>query len=187
MSRSDSEYLPPSGFDLATVGERLPQPLHLGAETTDGGRRGFYDTFDERLRAKGLRLIEEDGLLRLLDADGREVGAATAPSVGASVYPADLEPGGLRDRLAPVCGVRVLLRTAQVDSSRRIRPVLDDEQKTVARLVAETAVLADGPRADDRLRPRLHVVGVRGYDKEVSRLRGVLERELGLTPASETF
>jgi CHAD domain-containing protein len=187
VPRSDTEYLPPSGFELATIGDRLPEPLHVGDETTESGRRGFYDTFDDRLRAKGLRLLSEDGLLRLLDEDGREVGATPAPSAGDTLAPADLEPGALRDRLGPVCGIRVLLRTAEVDSSRRVVPVLDDEEKTVARLVAETAVLAAGPRADDPLRPRIHLVGVRGYDKELDRIRTVLERDLLLTLATETF
>jgi CHAD domain-containing protein len=83
--------------------------------------------------------------------------------------------------------VRVLLRTAQVDSWRRLVPVLDDDDKTVARLLAETAVLADGPRANDSLRPRLYLVGVRGYDKQLGRIKRVLERDLGLTAATETF
>jgi CHAD domain-containing protein len=187
VARSNIEYLPPSGFELAAIGDRLPEPLHIGHETSESGRRGFYDTFDDRLRAKGMRLVHEHGLLRLLADDGRELAAASAESPADPLRPADLDPGALRDRLSPVCGVRVLLRTAQIDSERRMLPVLDDDEKTVARLVVEYAAIADGPRANDSLRARLHLLGVRGYDDELRRVQEVLERELGLTVATESF
>jgi CHAD domain-containing protein len=187
VARSDVEYLPPSGFELEAVAERLPEPLHVGPQKSEHGRRGFYDTFDGRLRGKGMRLLHEDGLLRLLGDDGRELAAQAISPSPDKLDPADLPEGVLRERLRPVCGVRVLLRTAQIDSSRRLAPVLDDEDKTVARLVAESAVLADGPRANDALRPRLHLVGVRGYDKELGRIQHVLEDDLRLTVAGETF
>jgi CHAD domain-containing protein len=187
VRRSAVEYLPPSGFKLGTVAERLPEPLHVGSETSEGGRRGFYDTFDDRLRRKGMRLVHEDGLLRLLGEDGRELAAHAIATSPETLDPASLPPGVLREKLTPLCGLRVLLRSAQIESNRRLVPVLDDEDKTVARLVAETAVLADGPRANDSLRPRLHLLGVRGYDKDLGRVQDVLERDLGLTAATETF
>jgi CHAD domain-containing protein len=187
VARSDTEYLPPSEFQLEAVAERLPEPLHIGGETSESGRRGYFDTFDGRLRDKGIRLVHEDGLLRLLGDDGRELAAQAAPQSPDMLDPADLPAGVLREKLRPACGVRVLLRSAQIDSRRRLAPVLDDEQKTVARLVTESAMLADGPRANDALRPRLHLMGVRGYDKELGRIQRVLERDLGLIAATETF
>jgi CHAD domain-containing protein len=132
-------------------------------------------------------LLHEDGVLKLIDADGREVAAGAWNPDAETIRPGELDAGPLRERLGSVCDVRVLLRTAHVDSSRRFVPVLDDEQKTVARLISEEAVMRDGPRTGDRLRPRLHLVGVRGYDKEIGRIRRVLEAELGLTRTVETF
>jgi CHAD domain-containing protein len=187
VSRSTIEYLPPAGLELREVAERLPEPLHSDGEQAQNGPRTFYDTFDCRLRDKGLQLLREDELLRLVDADGRELGALPFASEPETIRPADLEPGPLRDRLGEVCDVRALLRTARIDTERRLLPVLDDEEKTVARLVAEQAVLSDGPRAGDGLRPRLHLLGVRGYDKELGRIRKVLESELGLTISTETL
>jgi CHAD domain-containing protein len=181
------EYLPPSGFDLRAVGDRLPGPLHVGAETSENGRRGFYDTFDGRLQSDGMRLLHEDGVLRLIGTDGRELAALAIPALSDTLRPDELAAGPLRDRLVPACGIRILLRTAEVDSNRRVVPVLDDEEKTVARIVTEEAVLCDGPRSGDALRPRLHVLGVRGYDKELGRVRDVLEHDLRLTAATETF
>jgi CHAD domain-containing protein len=187
VSNNAIEYLPPTGFDLSAVAERLPEPLHSHAEQTQSGQRSFYDTFDLRLRDKGLRLFREDGLLRLADLDGSELGALAFSSDPDTLLPGELEPGPLRERLAQVCDVRVLIRTGLIDTRRRVLPVLDDEEKTVARLVAEEAALSDGPRAGDALRARLRLLGVRGYDKQLGRIRRVLEDELGLTVSTETL
>jgi CHAD domain-containing protein len=181
------EYLLPSDFELAAVADWLPEPLHTDGEQTQSGRRAFYDTFDGRLRDKGLRLLHEDGALKLIGSDGRELGALPCETPPETIRPTDLEPGPLRDRLAPVCDLRALLLTAQIDADRRLLPVLDDEEKTVARLVAEHAVVSDGPRAGDPLRPRLHLMGVRGYDKDLGRIRTVLERDLDLAVSTETL
>jgi CHAD domain-containing protein len=181
------EYLLPAEFELGSVAERLPLPLHTNGEQAQSGRRAVYDTFDGRLRSKGLRLVHEDGMLKLVGVDGRELGALGSASAPETLRPPDLEPGVLRERLAPVCDVRALLRLARIDADRRLLPVLDEEEKTVARLVAERAVLSDGPRAGDALRPRLHLLGVRGYDKELGRIRAVLESDLGLPVSTETL
>jgi hypothetical protein len=181
------EYLLPAEFELGSVAEVLPQPLHTNGEQAQSGRRAVYDTFDGRLRSKGLRLVHEDGMLKLVGVDGRELGALRSPSAPETLRPPELEPSVLRERLGPVCDVRALLRLAWIDADRRLLPVLDEEEKTVARLVAERAVLSDGPRAGDALRPRLHLLGVRGYDKELGRIRAVLESELGLPVSTETL
>jgi CHAD domain-containing protein len=178
------EYLPPSEFDLTAVGERLPAPLRLDGAEAQRGERAFYDTFDRRLRAKDLRLVHESGFLRLF-APGRELAALAWSSASETIRCEELERGPLRDALAPVCEVRVLLRTTRVRSNRRVTPVLDDEGKTVARLVTEDAVAADDAAGDARLRPRLRLLGVRGYDKELGRVRRVLEEELELPAAAE--
>jgi CHAD domain-containing protein len=182
-----AEYLPPAGFDPKTVGTRLPAPLHVGEETSASGRRSIYDTFDGRLRKSGFGLVQEDGLLRLIGPEGSELAASPWREESETIKPDELQPGPLLDRLVPACGIRILIRTAQINSTRRLLPILDDEQKTVVRLVAEEAVLSDGPRAGDAIRPRLHVLGVRGYDKELKRVCAVVEEELGLIPATETF
>jgi CHAD domain-containing protein len=187
VSSGPVEYLLPSEFELASVGEHLPAPLHTDGEQTQSGRRAFYDTFDSRLRDNGLRLLHEDGALKLVGGDGRELGALACETPPETIRPSELDAGPLRERLTPVCDVRALLLTAQIDADRRLLPVFDDEEKTVARLVAEEAVVSDGPRAGDPLRPRLHLMGVRGYDKELGRIRTVLERDLELAVSTETL
>jgi CHAD domain-containing protein len=183
VSLDDLEYLPPSEFDLTTVAERLPAPLHLDGAESQSGERAFYDTFDRRLRGKELRLVHENGYLRLF-GPGRELASVSWSSPSETIRCNELDAGPLRDAIAPVCEVRVLMRTARVRSDRRVTPVLDEEGKTVARLVTEHAAVVDGSGAS-ALRPRLRLVGVRGYDKELGRVRGVLEDQLELTTAPE--
>jgi CHAD domain-containing protein len=176
------EYIPPAAFDPADVARRLPAPLTLGEPAIERGERAFYDTFDRRLRNKGLSLVHEEGALRLHDAGGRELAGAALGDAPDRLDPHDLPTGVLRDAVVPVCDIRVLLRSAQVRSERRRTPVLDDEGKTVARLISEQAVLAGG----GSLRPRLYCLGVRGYEKELDRVRHVLEG-MDLTAATESI
>jgi CHAD domain-containing protein len=179
--RTTAEYLPPADFDLALFAERLAAPLHLAPETEDDGERVFYDTFDRRLRGKDLRLAREQDKLRLWNDGARELGAVTWTADAESIEPQDLPAGTLREAIAPVCDPRVLLRIAHLRSERRVTAVLDDEGKTVARIVCENASVAGGAP----LRPRLHLIGVRGYDKELARVRTVLEDDFGLQEATE--
>ena len=181
------EYLPAADLELDTIADGLPAPLYASGDALQSGRRAFYDTFDCRLREAGLQLLHEDGLLRLLGGDGRELAALPCATAADALRPLELDPGPLRDRLAPVCDVRVLLRTAEIETTGRVMPVLDEEGKTVARLLSEEAVLSDGSRAGDALRPRLHVLGVRGYDKQVAQICTLLEGDLGLVRATETL
>jgi CHAD domain-containing protein len=184
VSVAELEYLPPSEFDLTAVAERLPAPLRLDGAESHSGERAFYDTFDRRLRAKDLRLVHEGGFLRLYGS-GRELATLPWSSAEETIRSEQFEDGPLRDAVAPLCEVRVLLRTARVRSDRRVTSVLDDEGKTVARLVTEEAVVIDGSSGGNSLRPRLRLLGVRGYDKELGRVRGVLEEQLDLAAAPE--
>src|SRR6476469_2439039 len=114
------EYLPPAGLELHAIAARLPAPLHADGEEEASGVRAFYDTFDGRLRRKGFRLVHEDHFLSLLGPDGRELSAAPWPDAPETVKPGDLADGALREQVAPVCGIRVLIRSAEVQSSRRL-------------------------------------------------------------------
>jgi CHAD domain-containing protein len=183
---ADPEYLLPTDFDVSLVGRRLPGRLELGLEMTRIGQRTFFDTFDRRLRNRGLKLVHEDGFLRLFDERGREIAALASPCPAAPIRCDRLEPGPLRAALAPVCDVRALLPTVRMRSRRRTFPVLDGRSKTVARLVAEDAVIAGGAADGAALRPRLHARGVRGYETALTRVRRTLEDRLALVTATES-
>jgi CHAD domain-containing protein len=179
METEAVEYLLPAGTRPAAAGALLGGRLDVAAEPLRSGRRTFYDTFDGRLRAAGLTLVHEDGRLAL--AGGAAAPCATAPE---RLLLSDLPAGPLRDALAPVVDVRALLPTAAIRSRARRLRVLDGEGKTVVRLVVEAPAL-DGRRS--ALRPRIRVLGVRGYDGARRRVQRTLERDLGLERAGETL
>src|SRR5438270_11228368 len=83
------------------------------------------------------------------------------------LFPAELDPGPLRDALLERTDVRALLALVRLNARERPMSVLDDEEKTVVRLSLEEVALA-GPTGDDgsHLRPRLRVTPIRGYEKE---------------------
>jgi CHAD domain-containing protein len=178
---ASTQYLLPDELGAAELGRALAPGLALRADPRAAGERGFYDTFDGRLQRAGLSLVHEAGRLALLEAGHSERAGARQARPPRHLLAADLPAGRLRELLLPVVERRALTRLALVHSHRWPLRVLDDEGKTVVRLVLEEpGVVGDGGGA---LRPRLHAVGVRGYDKELRRVRGLLETALGLVAA----
>ena len=72
-----------------------------------------------------------------------------------------------------------------LQSDERLLSVLDDERKTVVRLTLEETKLVGSNGPDAALRPRLRMTGIRGYDKQLSRVQEVLVVELGFKPADQ--
>ena len=173
-----SEFLPPDDMTLEAAGEALAR--RLGAE--DGRAReaecSFYDTFDGLVHAAGLTLWHGECYLELVERDTGELRARhRCPRPEEPFFAKQLGAGSLRDALLAVTELRALLPLADVRSRERLLRVLDEEQKTVVRVaLCEPAVICAEPAP---LRPRLRLTGVRGYDKELGRVRAMLEGELG--------
>lgn len=144
-------------------------------------QRSFYDTFDRRLHRAGLSLVRETRRLALVDRRGQERAGLDWSGTRKRLFAGDLQPGPLRDLLVPLVEVRALTPVARVRSRRRLGRVLDAGGELVGRLELEEPAL---PEADGaRLRPRLYARGVRGSGKAFSRVRRLLEAELGLAAA----
>jgi CHAD domain-containing protein len=167
-------------------------------------RRTWLDTFDWRLYRAGLTL-ERTGRprgpaeYRLTGRDGELIAAqpatpattaasATTPAGSRSPRTAQqswllsaLPEGPLREQLAPVVGVRALLPVARAVSTARQLRVLNDDDKTVARVTVDQ--MAPGPRAPG-LPPRLIITPLRGYLSQADRLAELLTAADGVTEAS---
>ena len=141
------------------------------ADGAGQAHRVYYDTFDGRLRAAGAPAVHVGGRL-LFDSV-----TASLQRPLRRVLAEDLPAGPLRETLGPLIEVRALLPLAALDVSEQHLRVLDAEHKTVVRASIERSALADSGAA---LRPRLRLAAVRGYDAELERVRGALQRELGL-------
>ena len=174
--------LPASPDGAALVADRLE--VEVGRPRTLD--RVLLDTFDGRLRAAGLSAERSAGRAASRTLTLREPGA---PAREAELAPAarhlagELPAGPVRDRLAPVLGVRALLPLVRVRSRTQSLAVLNRDAKTVVRLeVEEGQVVGDG-RKPVALPPRLWVQPVLGYDKAFERIARELTTELGLVPA----
>jgi CHAD domain-containing protein len=161
-------------------------------------QREWFDTFDWRLHRAGLSLERTtvagsdyaELLLRGNDGEVLQVvplghpGANGKGSGKTLVLASDASVGSMHTRLAPVVQVRALLALVRVTAKVRTFSVLDDNAKTVARIVVEEPTKG----SDSAFSPptsRISVVPVRGYDEEASKLARRLGAFPGLRPSAE--
>lgn len=137
----------------------------------------WLDTFDWRLHAAGISLeYVDDGPLTALLADGARI-LAPLPDRDWPVHVDDLPPGRLRDTLGPIVAPRALLPVVTVGRTARESRVLNTDEKTVARLLTESA--DDGTS-------QLQVQPLRGYDAVGDRIARLLARVDGLAAVTTT-
>jgi CHAD domain-containing protein len=183
---SGCEFLPAEGTTPGLVGVALGEQLEVADGSVRESDRTYYDTFDSLLRDAGLSAAHEDGELALIERETGEVRVKLRVAQPRDrVFAGELEPGPLRDELAGLIDVRALLPLARVHARQRSLSVLDAERKTVVRMTLEEPSVVDGAGALEILRPRLRVAAVRGYDRELSRVKAALVDELGLEAADQ--
>jgi CHAD domain-containing protein len=137
----------------------------------------WLDTFDWRLHAAGISLEYVDGGPLSARLPDDSVVQSPLPSANWPAQVDDLPPGRLRDTLAPIVAPRALLPVVTVHRVVRESRVLNVDEKTVARLVAECG--DDGTS-------RLQVQPLRGYDADGDRIATLLARVDGFTAATTT-
>jgi CHAD domain-containing protein len=161
--------------------------------------RTWLDTFDWRLFRAGLtlELLSERGTseLVLTGRDGELV--ATELTTSSSSLPArsgqrirwpslieDLPVGPLRERLAPVVGVRALLPVTKATSVRHELRALNSDEKTVAVLTVDQMSIASPQHGQPPA--RVTVIPLRGYQAQASKLADLLENSEGVAPATQS-
>jgi len=157
-------------------------------------RSRFHDTFDWALYHAGSALEERSSQP---DGDHRELilqplamehanPVAPAPSQRVTADPGfanELPPGPVRERVAPLLGVRRLLPVVDVTTEIETLRLLNDDDKTVARIqilhhrYSDPDIAGEGP-----LSARLRVLPVRGYADELVHAVELIEQELLLQP-----
>jgi CHAD domain-containing protein len=154
-------------------------------------RRQFtvLDTFDGRVRRAGACLRRE----------GVDGGSAVAwrPPVGGSQlavrleqpvsFAWDLPDGPLQEAVAPLIGPRRLLAQAEAEEHGSLLEILDDRDKTVARVRIESgrARLPMARHAWQPLPIMITVTGLRGYQDAYQRLVPVIESRPGIESCPE--
>lgn len=177
MSGVSRAFSKQGAVDVDTVAEALQPKFTVAAGEPTTESRTWLDTFDWRLHSAGMSLQYADGgplILQLRDGTRLQ-----APQAGVK-WPAhaqDLPAGPMRDALAPLIEPRALMPVVTVHAALREVRVLDAEEKTVARLVAES--VDDGTS-------RLRIQPLRGYDAAGDRIARLLSGVDGFTAAPTT-
>jgi CHAD domain-containing protein len=184
MDARGTQLLLPEGLSASGAADRLAGLVPVVTQSAHSIDRTFWDTFDGRLHGAGLALADAGNRLVLMDATTHAERASGAHVRGARrLLLDDLPAGALREALAPVLEMRALVPIARVRSRLLPVNVLDDVGKIVVRLRAEEPAALPGGDAKRALRPRLHVVAVRGYDAEFDLVLKLLTGDLGLEAA----
>jgi CHAD domain-containing protein len=161
-------------------------------------RRTWLDTFDWRLYRAGLLLeyvtANRAGQLVLTSAGAGAAGRAehiaqpvTGWRTGQPCLFDQLPDGPVTDRIARVIAPRALLPLVTVTSTATVARLLNQDGKTVARLVIERPVIAGAAaRGADKicLPPRLSIAEVRGYPGQARRAARIVEQTVQVEAGS---
>lgn len=171
------------GGDLEQLISGLSQRANFVRDPDRHAERAVYDTFDWRLFDAGTFLE----LVTALDPRGGrgEVALTWRSSVTGEVlgrlgvdeaprFVWELPPGPVSDRLADVIEMRALVPLVTITTVWHPLRLLDDEGKTVVRLVVDHSTLGDGTP----LAPVVEVHPVRGYEAEATALVDLLAAQV---------
>jgi CHAD domain-containing protein len=151
--------------------------------------RTLFDTFDWRLYAAGQKLeeVHEGESVRaewVENASGKVLGSMNGP---AGRMARDWQPPPLAEALARTIKMRALLPLAKIDTTRWPADLLDEREKTVARVSVEISTTGGiGAKAGTALPPAVFVSAVRGYHKAFEQAIAVLAGITGLTRAQHS-
>ncbi|WP_078120709.1 CHAD domain-containing protein [Thiosocius teredinicola] len=182
-------FLLPHDFRLPRLIKQLGGESHCLVDDSARFSLTFYDSFDWRLHAAGLRLSRistvQGSLLRLRSSDGVDV-VEPVELIGEPAWPAELPEGDLKNRVLRLLDMRVLLPLATIDGEVTEMRLLNDDAKTVVRLqnlqLHSTAPEIKEPRA---LWPRLRLLSLKGYEGDFDALAEKLANEFEWPSAPE--
>jgi CHAD domain-containing protein len=180
---------------LARASGRPGKHAGVVAEPASSIRRTWFDTFDWRLHRAGFSLQRTErsrvaGTGQLALTTGNDVlTVAVPPQAQTAVrvaYPLDrvVPVGSMRSLLEPVVEMRALLPVATQRFVVRSYRVLNDDDKTVARVVVEHPAGASKPGG---ISSRVSVVASRGYSAEAAATARIIAKVPGLTPSDQSM
>jgi CHAD domain-containing protein len=189
MNTAFREFTFPDELDPDTLGHGLESVGTLHEESPKTYLRDYYDTFDWRVYGAGaaVEICPSGGrgwrTLTLTALSSGEVLAAV-PLETSPRFADDLPPGKARERIESMIEMRALMPMARLRTHAKSFRVLNQDQKTVLRLVIErNALETDGAEQPPVIGTLLRVLPVKGYNKALRTALAQIDR-LGLRPAS---
>jgi len=188
MTEKHLQFFVPASPGLGAFKAQLKQRIPLEEEPPRNMDRAYFDSFDWRAYASGHVLEQEHWgedtrLVWRTLGSGEPLANLHTETTPRFVW--DLPATPLRERLEPILEMRALLPQARVGSRVHTLRGLNDDDKTVVRVVVEDDRLLLGGGKTRRLGSRVRVVPVKGYDRDLERVLGVLRDEMGLQAAEE--
>jgi CHAD domain-containing protein len=162
----------------------LAAELSLRRRTPRNEAYVYLDTFDWRVHAAGgsLRHSNESATPVLAWARA-EKGELRVPASTRPEFAIDLPGSDLRAQLGRILEPRRLLPVAEVERTRQVLDVLDEERKTVCRLhVLRDRVREPGATSWTPEQQSVRLEGLRGYEEESQAVERMLHLRLGLAP-----
>jgi len=175
--------LPPDS-DPQAILERLQEAFTLQLLETSEERVTYLDTFDWRLMDAGFTLVAAPRGRQVnltLSSDDGEAMESRTPRL--PVFADDLEDECFRKALSKRAKIRRLLPQARAQWSRRLWAVLNEDEKTVARiLVRNGTARGSATRTFQPVSARLQLLPLKGYGTELRKVASALRR-VGATRA----
>ena len=161
--QQDVQFTLPEDFNQHEFIRELQDRYCIQQEKTFREHCVYYDTFDWRLYNKSLVLCSTAQTLLLQSLETStvlECATITVPPVLLSDFPS----GSLQERVAPIIETRALLKLFAMDAQCTHIRILNNDAKTVLRLLVEVDTLAEATDAPP-FAACLWLKPVRGYDK----------------------
>ena len=185
MAPQSISYLLPEDLDLNAFRRQLAESFTLREDPPTEASQTFYDSFDWRVWQAGGELVQEqENHTRLCWIDRRSGDLQECELTDVTPgFCRDLPSGSLRQRLEPVLEMRTLLPQAVITKTMRTLRVLDDEEKTVVRVVLqENRFDATNGKQQGELEGRVLLKSLKGYEDHFDAVCSALEK-LGLVAA----
>lgn len=165
--QKDVKFTLPDDFNQREFLRELQEICLIQQEKPCREQYVYYDTFDWRLYHKSLLLCSTAHTLLLQSLEKTTVlerATMTVPPVFLSDFPS----GRLQEQVAPIIDMRALLKLFAMEAHCTPIRILNNDAKTVLRLLVEVDTLAEAKNAPP-FATCLWLKPVRGYDKEAKK------------------
>lgn len=175
---------------LAEVIEAIEAKFPIQREPQRVIRKTVLDTFDWRLfaRQSNLCAISDDRDLTLsFEAPGQTL-SCRLPNGKLPTFEWDLPAGRMRELIGPTIEMRRLLARVQLELEVQTIRLLNDDQKTVARLHVQrgTASAPNDSEARSLLPLLVSLTPVKGYEQSQRAAAELIENTIGLEPTHDS-
>jgi CHAD domain-containing protein len=174
MAQHPLTYMLPDELDLDGLKQILSESYRFLEEPPVKVKQTYFDSFDWRVWQAGGELLHEQGEQSMLCWVSRKSHQqlASQPIESAPGFPQDMVQGPVREQLLPVLEMRVLLPMVQINQQRYTLRILDEEEKTVVRVILQrNQFSAIKSRLKGDLDGRIVLQPLKGYEDDFLKLK----------------